>query len=158
MPGPIYNWFCVAHSIVDVLSNAAVIRASQVYPRTASPAVQSNLKRRTVQLVNPSEVQDGGLGPFVENAPLNASDETGDVHIGVCNMFVTVLNTYPLLQTYLQYQNRPFNDHSSFHLSLLRVLLRSSKPVQNPALMSPSPNPRNPIPLFLWRKPRQTFP
>lgn len=29
-PGPAYNWFCVAHSIYDILSHAAQIRAAQV--------------------------------------------------------------------------------------------------------------------------------
>lgn len=29
-PGPLYNWLCVAHSVCDVLSHAAYIRAAQV--------------------------------------------------------------------------------------------------------------------------------
>ena len=29
-PGPAYNWFCVAHSVFDILSHAAQIRATQV--------------------------------------------------------------------------------------------------------------------------------
>lgn len=84
MPGPIYNWFCVAHSIADVLSNAAAIRASQVYPRTASAAVQRNLKRRTAQPVN--EAEDGGFGPFVRKTPLDALDGTRGAHMGVCKV------------------------------------------------------------------------
>ena len=28
-PGPAYNWLCVAHSVLDVLSHAAQIRAAQ---------------------------------------------------------------------------------------------------------------------------------
>ena len=86
MPGPIYNWFCVAHSIVDVLSNAAVIRASQVYPRTASAAVQRNLKRRTAQPVNLDEWEDGGFGSAVGITPSDALDRTKDAHIGVCKV------------------------------------------------------------------------
>ena len=82
MPGPIYNWFCVAHSIADVLSTAAAIRASQVYPRTASAAVQRNLKRRTARPVNPNELDDDKFNSFVGKTPLNALDETGDAHIG----------------------------------------------------------------------------
>jgi len=91
MPGPIYNWFCVAHTIFDVLSNAAVIRASQVYPRTMSAAVQRDLKRRTAQPVSLSEVEDEGLGPFVEKAHSNASDGTGDAHLGMCKVFAPAL-------------------------------------------------------------------
>ena len=87
MPGPIYNWFCVAHSIVDVLSNAAVIRVSQVYPRTASAVVPRNLKRRTAQPVNLNEAEGGGFGLFVGvdmegKTPSNALDGTGNAHIG----------------------------------------------------------------------------
>ena len=86
MPGPIYNWLCVAHSIVDVLSNAAVIRASQVYPRTASAAIPRNLKRRTAQPVNLAEEE---LGPLVgvdagARVPFNALDGTEGTHIGTC--------------------------------------------------------------------------
>ncbi|OBZ74946.1 Protein ABC1, mitochondrial [Grifola frondosa] len=29
-PGPAYNWLCVAHSVLDILSNAAQIRAAQI--------------------------------------------------------------------------------------------------------------------------------
>ena len=82
MPGPVYNWLCVAHSIVDVLANAAAIRASQVYPRTASAAVQRNLKRRTVQPVNLDDVDHGESGPFVERTPLDVLDGTGEAHKG----------------------------------------------------------------------------
>ena len=89
MPGSIYNWLCVAHSIVDVLSNAAVIRASQVYPRTASAAVPRNLKPRAAQPVNLNDAEDGGLGPFVGvdagvKTPLNALDGMGDTRVGAC--------------------------------------------------------------------------
>jgi len=95
MPGPIYNWFCVAHSIVDVLSNAAAIRASQVYPRTASAAVQRNLKRRTAQPAN--EAEDGGFGPLVGNTPLDALDGMRGAYMGVCKMYALGLGTYPVL-------------------------------------------------------------
>jgi len=47
--------------------------------------------------VNPSDVQDGGLGPFVESSPLNASGETEGVHIDACKVFAPAFNTYPLL-------------------------------------------------------------
>jgi len=89
MPGPIFNWFCVAHSIVDVLSNAAVIRASQVYPRTAAAAaaVPRNLKRRTAKPVNLDGAGRGGLDPPVGvdlgvKMPSNALDGTGGASIG----------------------------------------------------------------------------
>ena len=95
MPGPIYNWFCVAHSIVDVLSNAATIRASQVYPRTASAVVQRNLKRRTAQPVN--EAGDGEFGPLVRKAPLDALDEMRGAHMGVCKVSALSFWTYPVL-------------------------------------------------------------
>ena len=85
MPGPIYNWLCVAHSIVDVLSNAAVIRASQVYPRT----IPRNLKRRTAQPVNLDGAEEEELGPIVgvdagARVPFNALDGTEGTHIGTC--------------------------------------------------------------------------
>jgi hypothetical protein len=102
MPGPIYNWFCVAHSIVDVLSNVAVIRASQVYPRTASVAVPRNLKQRTAQPVNLGETDGGGLYPFVGvdvglETPLDALDGTRDAHIGMCRVCALAPATYPVL-------------------------------------------------------------
>ena len=86
MPGPIFNWFCVAHSIVDVLSNAAVIRASQVYPRSAV-VVPRNLKRRTAQPVNLDGAGGGGLDPPVGvdvevKMPSNALDGVEDASIG----------------------------------------------------------------------------
>lgn len=83
MPGPIYNWLCVAHSIVDVLLNAAAIRASQVYPRTASAVVQRNLERRTARPVNLNESDGEKCNPFVGKPPLNALDEVGDAHISM---------------------------------------------------------------------------
>jgi aarF domain-containing kinase len=86
MPGPVYNWLCVAHSIVDVLSNAAAIRASQVYPRTASVAAQRNLKHRTAE---PVDLNDGEIiesGPLVRESPLNALATTGDAHIGAFHL------------------------------------------------------------------------
>ena len=82
MPGPVYNWLCVAHSIVDVLANAAATRASQVYPRTASAAAQRNLKRRTAQPVNLNDVDHGESGPSAERTPSDALDGTGEAHIG----------------------------------------------------------------------------
>jgi len=87
MPGPIYNWLCVAHSIVDVLSNAAVIRASQVYPRTVSAAVPRNLKRRTAQPMNLDGAGEAQLDPFVGvdsgvKTPSNALDGAGDACAG----------------------------------------------------------------------------
>ncbi|CCM05951.1 uncharacterized protein FIBRA_08190 [Fibroporia radiculosa] len=36
-PGPAFNWFCVAHSVVDILSNAAHIRASQLVATAGRP-------------------------------------------------------------------------------------------------------------------------
>ena len=97
MPGPIYNWFCVAHSIVDVLSNAAMIRASQVYPRTASAAVQRNLKRRMAQPVSLNEAEDEGFGPFVGKTPLDALDGIRDAYMGVCKVSALGFGTYPVL-------------------------------------------------------------
>ena len=84
MPGPAYNWFCVVHSILNVLSNAAAIRASQIYPHTASAAAQRNLKRRTVQPVGDAE--DRVLGPLIKKSPENPLGRTGDAHIGVFHM------------------------------------------------------------------------
>jgi len=95
MPGPIYNWFCVAHSIADVLSNAAAIRASQVYPRTAPAVVQRNLKRRTAQPVN--EVEDRELGPLVGKTPLDALDGMRGTHMGMCKVSALSFWTYPVL-------------------------------------------------------------
>ncbi|KAI0075169.1 ABC1-domain-containing protein [Panus rudis PR-1116 ss-1] len=51
-PGPAFNWFCVAHSIVDILSHAGQIKAGQVASRTAplvSRAQQHPRKRRRVE-------------------------------------------------------------------------------------------------------------
>ena len=102
MPGPIYNWFCVAHSIVDVLSNAAAIRASQVYPRAASAAVPRNLKRRTAHLVDPNEAEDRGLDLFASvdagaKSPLDALGGATDAHIGVCKARPLAYGTYLVL-------------------------------------------------------------
>ena len=97
MPGPLYNWFCVAHSIVDVLSHAAAIRVSQVYPRTATAAAQRNLKRRTAQPVNLSEVGDGGFDSLVGQTPLGTLNGTGDAHIGVCKVSERAFGTYQVL-------------------------------------------------------------
>lgn len=97
MPGPIYNWFCVAHSIVDVLSNAAAIRASQVYPRTTSAAIQRNLKRRTAQPMSLDEAEDGGFDPLVIKTPLDALGGMRDVHIGVCKVSALGFGAYPVL-------------------------------------------------------------
>jgi len=97
MPGPIYNWLCVAHSLVDVLSHAAAIRAAQVYPRTATATVQRNLKRRTVQPVNLTEGEDEGFSPSVAQTPLDASGGTDDAHISVYKMSVRTSGIYQVL-------------------------------------------------------------
>lgn len=97
MPGPVYNWFCVAHTVVDVLSNAAAIRASQIYPRTASATVQRNLKRRTAQPLNLNDAQDGKLGSFVSKSPLNALYETGDTHISGSKVLALTFGTHLVL-------------------------------------------------------------
>lgn len=97
MPGPVYNWFCVAHSIIDVLSNAAAIRASQVYPRTASAAAQKNLKRRTVQPVDPNDAEGRELGFIVYRSSPNALDVAGDARIGAFYVYPLAFWTCPIL-------------------------------------------------------------
>lgn len=48
-PGPVYNWLCVAHSVVDILSIATRIRAEQVAAKTCGPASGAlSLKRKRV--------------------------------------------------------------------------------------------------------------
>ncbi|GBE87014.1 Protein ABC1 homolog, mitochondrial [Sparassis crispa] len=46
-PGPAFNWFCVASSVVDILSNAARIRATQVTSRTGTRVVVVNAEHQT---------------------------------------------------------------------------------------------------------------
>lgn len=156
MPGPIYNWFCVAHSIVDVLSNAAAIRASQVYPRTASAAVQRNLKRGTVQSVNPNEAEDAGFGPLVGKTLADALDGMRDAHMGVYKLSEPIFGAYQVLQVHLQRRSVPPSGHSNLRL-ISRALLRLSGILQSFALKSPgsqSPGGPNPLPdRFSRRRP-----
>ena len=96
MPGPVYNWFCVAYSIVDVLSNAAAIRASQVYPRTATAAVQRNLKRRTTPTVDLNDTENVDSGHLIKDSPLNELGMMGDAHIGAFPVHPPDSWTYPI--------------------------------------------------------------
>ena len=146
MPGPIYNWLCVAHSIVDVLSNAAAIRASQVYPRTTSPAVQRNLERGTARPVNLKESDDERLNPFVGKAPLNALDGMGDTHIGMYEVFTRVWYS-SILQAHLQRLSVLFSGHPILRLSA-RVLRRPPRTLHSSVFKSScSPSPEYPSPL-----------
>jgi aarF domain-containing kinase len=45
-PGPVYNWSCVAQSVLDIIANAAAIRAGQVYPKNAAVSSLSRKRRR----------------------------------------------------------------------------------------------------------------
>lgn len=77
-PGPAFNWFCVAHSLIDVLSNAAAIRAGQVYPRNA--VLVSKKRRQPDQDVDyrPEEVKTTTYEPTQSTSkeipPIYASD------------------------------------------------------------------------------------
>ena len=96
MPGPVYNWFCVAHSILDVLSSAAAIRASQVYPRTASAAVQRNLRPKTAQPVNPNDAKGRDLGSLIKKSSSNALSSTVDAHTGAFRVYLLTFLTCPI--------------------------------------------------------------
>ena len=91
MPGPVYNWFCVAHSIVDVLSKAAAIRASQVYPHAPSAVVQRNLKRKTTRPIDPKDEE-----PELRD-PSYALGDAGGVHIGRFKTHTLACRTHPIL-------------------------------------------------------------
>lgn len=46
-PGPVYNWLCVAHSVVDILSRAAQIKATQLAPGLRNaPVIPAGVTRR----------------------------------------------------------------------------------------------------------------
>lgn len=45
-PGPVFNWFCVAHSFVDILSHAVQIRAAQIPLQSASVGVTNSAAAR----------------------------------------------------------------------------------------------------------------
>lgn len=59
-PGPVYNWLCVAHSVVDILSIAMRLRAEQVAAKTGVSAGSAlSLKRKRVRVdETPSELDD----------------------------------------------------------------------------------------------------
>ncbi|CAL1697726.1 unnamed protein product [Somion occarium] len=44
-PGPAFNWFCVAHSVLDILSHAAQIKATQLAARTVVAAETSHPRK-----------------------------------------------------------------------------------------------------------------
>ena len=57
-PGPLYNWLCVAHSVCDILSHAAQIRAAQVASAT-NTSLYSRYDRSGA--AKPQETPLGGL-------------------------------------------------------------------------------------------------
>ena len=46
-PGPAYNWLCVIHGAVDILSHAARHRANQVTPHAVASYANPRKRRRT---------------------------------------------------------------------------------------------------------------
>ena len=87
-PGPAYNWLCVLHSTVEILSHAARHRATQIVPRSTSSPLNSRKRRRTEETVDILPVvsvdhpcsaeKSSGHEPFV-----NASSITQNVDMQV---------------------------------------------------------------------------
>lgn len=150
MPGPVYNWFCVAHSILDVLSNAAAIRVSQVYPRTTSAAAQRNLKRRTAPPVDLNDAENVGSGSLVKESPLNALGIAGDAHIGAFHVRPRDFGTYLILQANHNCWSTQLNNYPTLpprlHFSILspktlRDFFPSTSTLPNPKKTAPLRNP-----------------
>lgn len=71
-PGPAYNWYCVAHSVLDVLSQAARIRATQLEQQSSRV-----LTRGTVQTARKSTRKNEEYGPnliLLGNTSTNVPD------------------------------------------------------------------------------------
>ena len=45
-PGPAYNWFCVVHSVAEILAHAARYRAAQISPSSLSTAHASVTRKK----------------------------------------------------------------------------------------------------------------
>ena len=62
-PGPLYNWLCVAHSVCDVLSHAAYIRAAQVASvSNAAGSSRNDLSRAARPQETPVRALPGTVG------------------------------------------------------------------------------------------------
>ena len=58
-PGPVYNWLCVAHSVVDILSIATRIQTERVAAKTYGPASSAvSLKRKRVRVEDKDAVPE----------------------------------------------------------------------------------------------------
>lgn len=82
-PGPGYNWYCVAHSVLDVLSQAARIRATQLEQQSSRVLTRGGVqttKKRTrkneecgpnlILLENTSTGVPNGLAPAAEQTTI----------------------------------------------------------------------------------------
>ncbi|KAI0920278.1 hypothetical protein AcV5_010063 [Taiwanofungus camphoratus] len=82
-PGPAFNWFCVAHSVVSVLSNAAHIRATQISARSAPLVIRTSRRstprqreNQASELESPLRVQDDVPQSTLEVLPSSADTHT----------------------------------------------------------------------------------
>ena len=65
-PGPVYNWLCVAHSVVNILNHAAQIKAAQMALRSGATTMTQDVvlrrKRRRVEDMGREEVEERVYG------------------------------------------------------------------------------------------------
>ena len=76
-PGPVYNWLCVAHSVVDILSIATRIRSEQVARTCGATGGTLSLKRKRVR------VEDSYEEPYDAPASPSRSSEKGPPQEGL---------------------------------------------------------------------------
>ena len=79
MPGPAFNWLCVAHSVVDILSHAAEIKAAQL---SAKAAVASTTKLRSKQNQHEEVLPEDAIihaRPSTRDVP-SPTHGSGEVH------------------------------------------------------------------------------
>ncbi|KAH9919646.1 uncharacterized protein B0H18DRAFT_631210 [Fomitopsis serialis] len=77
-PGPLYNWICVAHSVCDILSHAAQIRAAQLAsaansartPRDSLPRRTRPQDGRETKVLNEDHSQSVGQQQFARTSAL----------------------------------------------------------------------------------------
>lgn len=85
-PGPVFNWFCVAHSFVDILSHAVQIRAAQIPLQSASAGVNNSAaarKRHAASAARPetaTTLQRAHPAASPDKLDLSTSRTTSRVH------------------------------------------------------------------------------
>ena len=83
-PGLAYNWFCVAHSVFDILSHAAQIRATQVNRAGGAVAASLPSRKRKRDESYPGnhatweERRGSSTQPVVENSAREAQEVSGE--------------------------------------------------------------------------------